>query len=273
MDTVEDIIALHSETMQEKEVSVAYFDNLQKPYTYFLQYLLFPSMNIWSDRYGEELDTSLIGQAYLKKNPYVDTNLISNWTDFFRDIGKNTQYNEINDINIGAIQENENGSFTLPINVSFASSNKRSFLMLVDKLSITSNRGNISLINEFLYNIWEEVKTQKGDQFSGDAAMLDQNIGKSLYQWLYAPATGAMRTFLTEDIVDKAVMKTVDCKDPNQAFCYFKFREKFRSIPQLAYTLGFPSSNNASQLKSFFLYLPPVINVNKFSFEKKVGKL
>lgn len=137
---IKDVIAIHQDALAEKEMSVQYFEKLQKPYTYFLQYILFPSMNIWKDRYSDKIDTSIVGQEYLQKNPYVDNNLISHWTDFFRDIGKNTQYNEINDISIGSLTENENGSFTIPIDVSFSSSNKRSFLMLVDKLSITSNR-------------------------------------------------------------------------------------------------------------------------------------
>lgn len=240
---LKDLTAIHQEAFSEKDISVQYFDKLQQPYTYFLQYILFPSMNIWKDRYGDTIDTTIVGQEYLKKNPYVDNNLIAHWTDFFRDIGRNTQYNEINDISIGTLEENENGSFTIPIDVSFSSSNKRSFLMLVDKLSITSNRGNISLINEFMYNLWEQIKTSKRDQLSG-AANMDQELGKRLYRWLNGiSGSGATSPIVTEEIVDRAVLQTVGCTDTNQAFCYFKFREKFRSIPLLAYTLGFPGNN------------------------------
>jgi len=174
---LKDIIVIHQEALAEKDVSVQYFDKLQRPYTYFFQYILFPSMNIWKDRYSDDIDTSIVGQSYLQKNPYIDNNLIANRTDFFRDIGRNTQYNEINDISIGTLEENENGSFTLPIDVSFSSSNKRSFLMLVDKLSITSNRGNISLINEFLYSLREELKKEHADALSGNVN-IDQEIGK-----------------------------------------------------------------------------------------------
>lgn len=270
---LKDLTAIHQEALSEKDMSVQYFDKLQQPYTYFLQYILFPSMNIWKDRYGDTIDTTIVGQEYLQKNPYVDNNLIAHWTDFFRDIGRNTQYNEINDISIGVLEENENGSFTVPIDVSFSSSNKRSFLMLVDKLSITSNRGNISLINEFMYNLWEQIKTSNGSQLDS-ASNADQELGKRLYQWLYGiTTTGATSPIVTEEIVDRAVLQTVGCTDTNQAFCYFKFREKFRSIPLLAYTLGFPGNNGASQLKSFLQYLPPVINVKQFSFEKKAGTL
>ncbi len=174
---VKDLITFHQDAMTEKERSVNYFSDLQKPYKYFLQYILFPSMNIWKDRYGDKIDTTIIGQSYLQKNPYMDNNLIAHWTDFFRDIGKNTQYNEINDISIGTLSENINDSFTLPISLSFSSTNKRSFLMLVDKLSITSNRGNISLINEFLYNLWQEIDESKAAELSG-ANDVDRMIGR-----------------------------------------------------------------------------------------------
>jgi len=33
--------------------------------------------------------------------------------------------------------------------------------MLVDKLSITSNRNTVSLLNEFFYYLWQEIKKQK----------------------------------------------------------------------------------------------------------------
>lgn len=181
---IKDVIMMQQEALAEKDSSIEYFAKLQTPYQYFLQYILFPSMNIWKDRYSDVIDTSIIGQAYLQKNPYMDNNLISHWTDFFRDIGRNTQYNEINDINIGKLKENENGSFTLPISVSFSSTNKRSFLMLVDKLSITSNRGNISLINELMYNIWEQIKQDRASELSGNAN-IDQYIGEGIYEWLY----------------------------------------------------------------------------------------
>ncbi len=267
---IDDLIAIHKEALTEKDISIDYFERLQKPYAYFLQYILFPSMNIWKDRYSDTIDLSIVGQKYLDQNPYIDNNLISHRTDFFRDIGRNTQYNEINDISIGTLTENENGSFVIPINVSFSSSNKRSFLMLVDKLSITSNRGNISLINEYLYNLWEELKLRNEPTYTGQN--IDQAIGKSLYLWMEG-STEQTPIEITETMIDNAVLSTVGCSDNNLAFCYFKFREKFRSIPLLAYTLGFPGNNTAGQLRAFLQYLPPVINVKQFSFEKQAGTL
>ncbi|MBR4567638.1 hypothetical protein IKO18_04400 [bacterium] len=45
---------------------------------------------------------------------------------------------------IGDIEEEtENGFFKIPIKVSFKSNSKRAFLLLVDKLSLTSNVNNL----------------------------------------------------------------------------------------------------------------------------------
>jgi hypothetical protein len=47
------------------------------------------------------------------------------------------------------------------MNIKFISNSKRSFLLLVEKLSITSNQKNISLINEFIYNLRKNIKENK----------------------------------------------------------------------------------------------------------------
>jgi len=44
---------------------------------------------------------------------------------------------------------------------NISANSKRSFLLLVEKLSTTSNQKNISLINEFVYNLRENIKNEK----------------------------------------------------------------------------------------------------------------
>ena len=51
--------------------------------------------------------------------------------------------------------------FYIPISVSFASPNKRSFLLLVNKLSMTSNSNNIALLNEFFFYLLLNIKEKK----------------------------------------------------------------------------------------------------------------
>lgn len=62
---------------------------------------------------------------------------------------------------IGDFLEDEKGFFSMPITVSFTANSKRAFLLLVDKLSMTSNKENISLINEFFYYLRGEIKKGK----------------------------------------------------------------------------------------------------------------
>ena len=159
--TFDDLVAKNDEIKDSIQKYKEYLHNLQIPYENFLKYIYLPSLNIWRDTYTKQIDTSLIGANFLNKNPYTDTVLIQKWSDFFKDVGDNNEFNEISDISVGNILETSNGYFSLPIKVSFVANSKRSFLMLVDKLSTTSNKNNISLINEFFYYLWQEIKKQK----------------------------------------------------------------------------------------------------------------
>jgi hypothetical protein len=44
------------------------------------------------------------------------------------------------------------------------SNSKRSFLLLVDKLSMTSSKENISSINEFFYYLRDQIKKDKSSE-------------------------------------------------------------------------------------------------------------
>lgn len=65
---------------------------------------------------------------------------------------------------IGEFVEDEQGFFSMPITVSFTANSKRAFLLLADKLSMTSNKENVSLINEFFYYLRNEIKKGKEPQ-------------------------------------------------------------------------------------------------------------
>jgi hypothetical protein len=62
---------------------------------------------------------------------------------------------------IGDFVEDDKGFFNMPITVSFVANSKRAFLLLADKLSMTSNKENISLLNEFFYYLRGEIKKGK----------------------------------------------------------------------------------------------------------------
>lgn len=143
----------------EKKSFSMQFQKLQAPYNYFLQFIYLPPLNIWQDPFTKDIDTNLMWDRFLTKNPYVDTNQINKWSDFFRNIWQNFVYNDITNIMIKPISlDSTKGYFKIPIEVSFQSPDRRSFLMLINKLSITSNKRNVSLINEFTYNLWSVLK-------------------------------------------------------------------------------------------------------------------
>ena len=62
------------------------------------------------------------------------------------------------------MQSVDGGFFSLPITVQFETPDRRSFLLLVNKLSMTSYADNISLINEFTLNLREQIKKDKKEQ-------------------------------------------------------------------------------------------------------------
>lgn len=282
--TIDEVIKMYSDIQDQESITSLYYAGLQKPYTYFLQYFLLPPLNIWKDKYTGKINDDLVGQKYLQLNNYLDVNLISQWTDFFKNIGKDSPKNDIKSITVGAISEKDGGIFTMAIDVNFVAQTKRSFLLLVDKLSMTSNRQNISLLNEFFFHLWAVVKEQtngvgevalssSGDMISAasildaqtGAGLTDEDLGKNMYVW----ATDPTNTYITEEHIVEAIKRTASCEAEDLPVCYFKFREKMRSLPSLAYTVWLQTSNKVKELRLFLQNMPPMINVKSFTFQKQ----
>lgn len=261
-------------------------------YTHFLKHLTLPSLNIWKDPYGDSVDLSLIGERYLDSDPYQDIALITQWGSIIRDSGKGVGVNDIMDMKIGDIVEQEEGYFYIPISVSFKSDSKRAFLLLVDKVSSTSNPVNIGLINEFTYYLFNAIRDQKKDAiqnlvqeyFSGDAMVLNnfgneflwdtnklqENMAIGRYLYYYIKWDGKENLLIDEEVIDQAIKESVVCgKDKSDNYCYFMFRNKYRSIPELSYAIGLETTiNKVSALKSFFADIPPLIAIQSFTFDK-----
>lgn len=144
------------------------FKKLQSSYFYLMENIYLPSQNIWKDPYTNDIDYSIVWQKFLNQNPYIDTNLLDYWSWYFKDMWPNLDSNTVTDIKIQWVQyftePDKREYFRIPIKVSFSSTTRQSFLMLINKLSLTSSKRNISLINEFVYNIWEIVKQTKNDE-------------------------------------------------------------------------------------------------------------
>ncbi len=279
-----EIVEMNNAAEKQVNETQKYFDTIQLPYDSLLDFYLMPPLNIWKNRFNGQIDVDLIGQKYLQENKYLDVNLISQWTNFFKDIGRDSPKNEIKNITINEIVENpSNWMFILPITLDFSSETKRSFLLLVDKISMTSNKENLWLLNEFFFNIWLtlEEKNQEAawatmSSWSGDATtwtvssqtwwiMADsKSMWTAIYNWVNDPTSD----YLTEEDIVKTIKRFANCEKEDMSVCYFKFREKMRNLPALAYTIGMQNTNKVNEFRSFLKELPPLISIESFNFER-----
>lgn len=179
---------------------------------------------------------------------------------------------------IGDFVEDDKGFFNMPITVSFVANSKRAFLLLADKLSMTSNKENISLINEFFYYLRGEIKKGKIEEIkkleksyattfgSGQQINQDKMIGYSIYNWIF---DGGKNTLIDDTIIDKTIKSIISCNNETDEVCYYKFRERYRNIPTFGYLLGTDfGTNGAENLKRFILQLPPIFAIQSFEFDK-----
>lgn len=75
-DTLQDL--LQENTLLQSEISkyTTYLSALQVPYTYLLQYIYLPSLNVWKEKYTNTINTNLIGLQFLENNPFNDITLL-----------------------------------------------------------------------------------------------------------------------------------------------------------------------------------------------------
>ena len=179
---------------------------------------------------------------------------------------------------IGDFVEDGSGFFNMPITVSFVANSKRAFLLLADKLSMTSNKENISLINEFFYYLRNEIKKGKEKEIkslesnyatifgSGQEINQDKMIGYHLYNRIF---NGGTNTLIDDNIIDKTIKSIISCNNETDEVCYYKFRERYRNIPTFGYLLGTDfGTNGAENFKRFMLQLPPIFSIKEFTFDK-----
>ena len=273
-NTIFDLIKSNDDIKKDMGTYSNYLKELQLPYQYFTQYLFLPRLNIWKDAYTEQIDTSLVGINFLQKDPYNDITLLKKWTDFFANPWYLNESNEITSIDLWDITETSSGYFFIPIDVSFVAPSKRSLLMLVDKLSFTSEKDNVSLFQEFFSLIWQEIKASKKDEISTLAKQygtwfvdnVDKTIWYSLYNWVNG--TGDT-TLITDDLIIASMKKVVSCEKESNEMCFYQFREKYRDIPSFAYLFGTDLGKNKTQeLKIFLRSMPPIFRIKDFSFDK-----
>ncbi len=277
-DTINDLLEEDMLTQGEITKYSDYLHSLQIPYTYLLQYIYLPSLNVRKEKYTDKIDINLMGINFLEKNPFNDITLLQRRWDFFKNLWDNNESNDVLDMKIGDFVEDEKGFFSMPITVSFVANSKRAFLLLADKLSMTSNKENVSLIDEFFYYLWNEIKKGKEKEikaleqsyasifWSGEKVDQDKLIGYHLYTRIF---NGGKNTLIDDTIIDKTVKSIISCNNDVDEVCYYKFRERYRNIPSFGYLVGTDLwSNGAENLRKFVKELPPIFSIKEFEFDK-----
>jgi hypothetical protein len=183
-------------------------------------------------------------------------------------------------ISIGEISDVDGEHFIVPVEVSFKSPDKRSFLFLVNKLSTTSDLNNISLLNEFFFYLIKNIKEFKQEEIKTltqeyqkllplDTAQdnSDLIIGYHLYQWIIHAADNIL---IDDSIINTTIRENVLCDETrNDNECFYTFREKYRNLPYLAYTIGLLSTKDkTAYLESFLQDLAPIIAITDFTFQR-----
>lgn len=270
-------------------------------YEVLLQNIYLPSLNIWKNPYTDNFDESVMWQKYLDTNKFQDLYLIQHRSDFIRNMWNDAEYNTVNSISIwDTVEVWDSNYFYLPITVTFTSPNKRSFLLLVNKLSMTSNVNNISLVNEFFFYLLMNIKEKKSEdieklmqkywkEFSSSSARewpsdisdltdeqrssyQDQVIWYELYNWINYDGTWKYDTPLIDDelIVETIKENTMCDSTISDSECFYNFRDKYRNLPYIAYKIWMEKqSNRTNWFREFLKDLPSIIAITDFGFDKR----
>lgn len=286
LSTINGIIDEYNWLKEDKSKYDSYVKELSTSYEYLLQYIYLPRLNIWKDLYVDKIHTDMIWIKFLENNPYTDSALIDKWTSFFQDAWENNESNKVSDISVGDFVEDDKWFFKIPITLSFESNSKRSFLLLLDKLLTTSNQENVWLINEFMYYLIQNIKSDKVEEINKiaenlkselswdyflDAAgwnNINKIIGYTIYNWI--DSTWDI-SIIDDAIINKTVKDTVSCEDNlDISVCYYRFRDKYRNVPEIAYNIWrmIIDTDRTIFLKNFLKKLPPIISIKDLTFNK-----
>lgn len=302
MSTINWMISVNNKVEEEVRNKEIFKQQQKSYYEVLLQNIYLPSLNVWKDPYTKNFNMSILWQRYLEKDKFQDLYLIQYWSDFVKYVWNDADYNVVDNITVWDKQIlNENPEyFYTPITISFSSPNKRSFLLLVNKLSTTSNQSNISLLNEFFFYLLWSIRENKSEEidslmeeywedFSSSSSwdlptdyeelMQDEEkksiyresvIWYNLYHWInWDLPNGNESSLVDEEVIMETIKSSASCDNMNDVECLYNFRNKYRNLPYLAYGIWLDVQNNrTSWLLGFLQDLPPAIAITSFGFEK-----
>lgn len=304
--TIQWMISVHNNVEKEIEENEVIKQQQKSYYEVLLQNIYLPSLNVWKDPYTKNFNMWILGQKYLEHDKFQDLYLIQYWSDFAKYVWNDADYNTIDNITIWekVIVDDNPEYFYTPITIKFSSPNKRSFLLLVNKLSTTSNQRNIVLLNEFFFYLLRSIRDNKGEvidklmedywedftsssswdlaptlsELKEDEEQLsiyrDRIIWYNLYHWIIDDwVLSGWTELIDDDIIVKTIRASALCKEGEaDQKCFYNFREKYRNLPYLAYQIGLERVENQGDrtkwLLEFLQDLPSAIAITDFSFEK-----
>lgn len=292
--------------IEEEIVSNEIFKQQQKSYyEVLLQNIYLPSLNVWKDPYTKNFNMWILWQKYLESDKFQDLYLIQYWSDFAKYVWNDADYNTISNVVIWdkVVLEDSPEYFYTPITITFSSPNKRSFLLLINKLSTTSNQNNIALLNEFFFYLLRSIRDLKAEvindlmeeyreEFSSSSSWdlptnyseltdeelsiyRDRVIWYNLYHWINDDwVIWEDSPLIDDEVILKTIKDSALCSSSEaEQKCFYNFREKYRNLPYLAYQIGMENyqwGNNARTewLHDFLKTLPSAIAITNFGFEK-----
>ena len=300
LDTISSLILVNNNIEDKLDEDEAFKQKQQNYYEVLLQNIYLPSLNIWKDPYTKNFNMWVLWQKYLESDKFQDLYLIQYWSDFAKYVWNDADYNTVDKITIGekTVLEWNPEYFYIPITISFSSPNKRSFLLLVNKLSMTSNQNNIALLNEFFYYLLESIREKKDgeinqlmanylEEFSSSSTWdlpkdlsqmteddlsvyKDRVIGYNLYHWVNGWWIGwDFGQLVDNSVIENAIKKAASCNGELDQICLYNFRGKYRNLPYLAYKVWLENQKDrVSGLLEFLQDLPPALAITSFGFEK-----
>ena len=268
--TIEQLIAYNQDIQQQIKNFSDYTQALQVSYDYLLKDIYLPSLNIWKDSYYNTIDASIIGTKFIERNPFDNIKLIQERSNFFKSIADGNQVTQVTNVSIGDIkQNNDSAYYSIPVTVSFRAPTKRAFLMLVDKISITSYPESIGLVNEFFYYLRDVIKEQKALQIQ-NIPFAEESVDKAIAYDIYQRITSDYQTVVIDtNTIEQTIQRVAQCDNKSTENCLYSFREKYRNIAHLAYGIS-QSQDPVEELRTFLQNLPPIILIQDFSFTKQI---
>lgn len=246
-ENIEDFLKDYVSLIEKKDSLEKKLNKYQYVFNNFLIDYYLPSLNIWKDWTWYKI---LYWEEYIKNNPFIDTNLIFYWTNFFKDIWEWFLENKVKDIKIWKIVE-EGDLFYIPIDVSIELPSRKNFLWILYKLWIVSDKLNIILINEFFYYLTQNYNN------------LEDGV-KTLKEFM---KTGK---WISKENLEYAIRKVAWC-DKLDNLCYYKFRDKFRKNPYFAYLIWreeLSYEQKINFLRDYLRNIPWIIKIENFTFAK-----